>query len=186
MRGQIHRPRITRPLRIAGFIALLFSAVSVLGLAPAAAGASTLTAVTAVGGQGVGAGANQLLGPSQVALDGRGDLFVVDNAERVVEYPLSATGTYAATGTITEGLGSPVDATGIALDSTGDLFVSDGINNRVLEFPVNASNGTYPTTGITVAGTGGQGSGAAQLNGPTYLALDTRLSWFYAVAISAG
>jgi tripartite motif-containing protein 71 len=180
-RGQIHRRGINRSRRIAGSIAVIFSAASVLGLAPMAAGASTLSAVTAVGGQGVGTGANQLLDPSQVALDSHGDLFVVDNADRVVEYPLSATtGSYATTGTIVEGLATPVDAGGIALDAAGDLFVSDEINNRVLEFPANASNGTYPTTGITVAGTGGQGSGASALNGPTYLALDGKGDLFVA------
>jgi sugar lactone lactonase YvrE len=166
---------------MAAFIVLLFGMASVLVLAPAAADASTLSAVTAVGGQGIGPGANELLAPSQVTLDSHGDLFVIDDAERVVEYPLSATaGTYATTGTIIEGLTSPVNASGIALDSAGDLFVSDGINNRVLEFPVNASNGTYPTTGITVAGTGGQGSGATELNGPTYLAVDGKGDLFVA------
>jgi len=162
---------------ITGVGVLLVGTASVLGLTPAAS-AGALSAVTVVGGQGVGAGANDLLNPAQVALDSHGDLFVADNADRVVEYPLSA-GTYATTGTVVAGLASPIDATGVALDAKGDLFVSDGTSNRVVEFPV-ASNGTYPATGVTVAGTGGQGSGATQLNGPTYLAVDSKGDLFVA------
>ena len=148
------------------------------------------SAVTAVGGQGNGTGANQLTDPTQVALDPQGDLFVLDNAQsfgsssvtgdRVVEYPISATsGTYATTGTVVEGLANLIDPTGIALDSSGDLFVTDGANNRVLEFPMSA-NGTYPTSGITVAGTGGEGSGPTQLNAPTNLAINASGNLFVA------
>ncbi len=166
-----------------GLAALVFGvvpAVTVASTATGATAAGTLSALTVVGGQGVGAGANELAGPTQVALDGYGDVFVADGADRVVEYPLSSSTTaYATTGTIVEGLASRVDVTGIALDSAGDLFVTDGSNNRVLEFPVGP-NGTYPTSGITVGGTGGEGAGATQLNAPTYLAVDTSGDLFVA------
>jgi sugar lactone lactonase YvrE len=166
-----------------GLAALVFGvvpAVTVASTATGATAAGTLSALTVVGGQGVGAGANQLAGPTQVAIDGYGDVFVADGADRVVEYPLSSsTAAYATTGTIVEGLGSQVDVTGIALDSGGDLFVTDGSNNRVLEFPV-APNGTYPTRGITLGGTGGEGTGATQLNAPTYLATDASGDLFVA------
>ena len=154
------------------------------------AAAGSLSAATAVGGQGNGSGTNQLTSPTQVALDSQGDLFVLDNADtfgdnsvigdRVVEYPISAaTGTYATTGTILEGLANLINPTGIALDSSGDLFVSDGVNNRVLEFSL-AANGTYPTSGITVAGTVGEGTGATQLNGPSNLAINASGNLFVA------
>ena len=131
-----------------GLAALVFGvvpAVTVASTATGATAAGTLSALTVVGGQGVGAGANELAGPTQVALDGYGDVFVADGADRVVEYPLSSSTTaYATTGTIVEGLASRVDVTGIALDSAGDLFVTDGSNNRVLEFPVDRTARTPP------------------------------------------
>jgi sugar lactone lactonase YvrE len=177
-------------MAVCGLLFTLGPASAVAFTTTPAAAAGSLSAVTATGGQGNGTGANQLTNPTQVALDSQGDLFVLDNADsfgassvigdRVVEYPLSATtGTYAATGTIVEGLANLINPTGIALDSSGDLFVSDGVNNRVLEFPV-AANGTYPTTGVTVAGTGGEGSGATQLDGPTNLAVSTSGNLFVA------
>ncbi len=138
------------------------------------------TGIVVAGGGGQGSGLNQLSYPSGVALDAKGDLFVSDSDnDRIVEYPYnSSTGTFAASGVVVAGTGKSgsgstqlYDPQGIALDAKGDLLVADLVNDRVQEFPYNASTGTFASTATTVAGTGTSGSGNNQLDGPTSIAL---------------
>ena len=138
-----------------------------------------------------GTGVSPLSDPVGVTLDGQGNLYVADAAaSTVLEFKLNAaTGTYSSTGTTVAGAGgagsganqlSGPDA--LALDSHGNLFIADAGNNRVVEYTLNASTGTYSATGITVAGAGGAGSGANQLSGPDALALDSHGNLFIADA----
>ena len=68
----------------------------------------------------------------------------------------------------------------MTLDAKGDLFVADSGNNRVVEYALNATSGSYASTGTTVAGSGGAGSGLNQLASPSGLALDAKADLFIA------
>ena len=106
-------------------------------------------------------GASSLCGPSGVAVDGAGNLYVADEINsRVLEYanPFAAcsntfpcvggpaTKVFGQSGSFTsnacdsdtsDGTSSAndlCDPTGVAVDASGNLYVADGINNRVLEY----------------------------------------------------
>ena len=152
----------------------------------------TGTVVAGAGGQG--SGLNQLSDPNGVALDAAGDLFVADSLNnRVVEYTYNAaTGSYASSGKVVAGTGAAGagltqlnDPQEVALDASGDLFVADYGNNRVEEFAYNSAAGSYAATATTVAGAGGKGSGANQLDGPTSVTLDAEGDLFVADRINA-
>jgi len=151
----------------------------------------TGTVVAGAGGQG--SGLNQLSDPNGVALDAAGDLFVADSTNnRVVEYPYNAaTGSYASSGKVVAGTGTAgsglTQLSGpqeVALDASGDLFVADYGNNRVEEFGYNAASGSYAAAATTVAGAGGKGSGASQLDGPDSVTLDAKRDLFVADRIN--
>ncbi len=143
--------------------------------------------VAGLGGQG--SGLNQLNGPTGVALDAKGDLFVSDSGnERVVEYAYnSSKGTNASSATVVAGTGTAGSGSnqldypeGIALDANGDLFVADYGNSRVEEFAYNSATGTYASKGTDVAGTGTMGSASNQLAYPTSVALNAAGNLFVA------
>jgi hypothetical protein len=135
-------------------------------------------------GDGGSATSAQLRGPSGMAVDANGDLFIADTGNNVIREVVQATGTIiTVAGTGTAGysgdggaatsaqLNSPY---GVAVDSSGDLFIADAGNNVIRE--------VIPATGIiiTVAGTGkagysGDGAAAtsAQLNSPLGVAVDS-------------
>ncbi len=145
------------------------------------------TVVAGAGGEG--SGLNQLNGPSGVALDAQGDLFVGDTANnRVMKYAYNAsTGTYASSGTVVAGTGTAGsghnqlnDPGGVALDAKGDLFVADSANNRVEEFAYNSATASYAATATEVAGTGGSGTKSNQLELPGSVALSSAGDLFVA------
>jgi sugar lactone lactonase YvrE len=125
----------------------------------------------------------ELDGPTGVALDSAGDLFIADRGNDVIREVVQATGvirTVAGDGTagyFGDGGGATnawLDGpTGVAVDGAGDLFIADTLSNRIRE--------VLKTTGriITVAGTGVAGFGgdggsarAAALDRPERLAVD--------------
>jgi sugar lactone lactonase YvrE len=119
-----------------------------------------------------GAGANQLWGPSGVAVNAAGDVFVADsNNNRVQEWAPGATNGVTVAGSSSGVAGSGVsqlnDPYGVAVDSLGDVFVLDTNNNRVQEWTPGA------TSGMTVAGGHGAGPAANQLNFPEGIAVDS-------------
>ncbi len=85
----------------------------------------------------------ELNGPSGLALDPAGDLFIADTADNVVREVVAATGdiiTVAGTGTAGySGDNGPATAAEmndpgrVAVDTAGDLFIADAKNNRVRE-----------------------------------------------------
>jgi len=138
------------------------------------------TGVSGYSGDTGQATAAQLNSPSGVAVDGSGNLFIVDRGNnRVRKVVNGVISTIVGTGTAGfngDGPGTAVqlnDPVGIALDSAGNAFISDRANNRVREWV--ASSGQL----VTVAGNGTAGfsgdSGlatSAQLNSPSALATD--------------
>ncbi len=128
-----------------------------------------------------------LTSPADVAVDSAGDLFIADTDNNVIEEVKASTGAVtvvAGNGTagyIGDG-GKAVDAElsgpgTVILNSSNDLFIADTANNLIRE--VNLGTGIINT----VAGTFNDGNGgyggdgglatAAELNGPSGLALDS-------------
>ena len=91
-----------------------------------ATGAYASTGITVAGTGGNGSGTNQLSGPTGLAVDRSGDLFVFDAGNaRVMEFTGNqATGVYAANGTavFTGSKDNYPETGGVALDSKGDVF----------------------------------------------------------------
>jgi sugar lactone lactonase YvrE len=102
----------------------------------------------------ISGGAGCLGFPDYLAFDRSGNLWVSDDTNgRVLEFPQPFSMNQNATQVIGQpnftsisGVGGPTNATqsdmygddGIAFDSSGNLWVSDGLNNRVLEFAQGA------------------------------------------------
>ncbi len=89
-----------------------------------------------------------LEGPTGVAVDGSGDVFVVDTGNKQV-LRLTA-GAVAPTALAFDGLSAP-DA--LAVDAAGDVYLSDTGNNRVLRLAAGASAPiTLPFNGLSAPG----------------------------------
>ena len=110
-------------------------------------------------GDGGSATSAELTGPSSVALDASGDLFIVDPANEVIRKvtPSGVISTYAGNGTPgASGDGGPAtsaelhDPQAVAVDALGDVFIADSSNNKIR---------MVSPSGIitTVAGNGGFG-----------------------------
>ena len=165
--------------------------VPVLSGGAAAAGVSPPVPVAGVPAFGIGAGqvgGSPSSGPAGIAIDSKGDLFVADQADnRVEEYTPSSPTSYPQVGVTVAGAGGQGSGlnqlyypSGVALDAKGDLFVSDTLNNRVVEYAYNSSTGTYASSGTVAAGTGTAGTGLNQLDEPEGLAFDAKGDLFVA------
>ena len=137
--------------------------------------------------------ASTLCFPVGVAVDLHGNLYIVDEGDnRVLEYntPLSNTtadlvlgqgGSFTSTTANNGGLsaGSLSSPAAIALDASGDLYVSDGNNNRVLEYSEPVTNGAsaelvFGQSGIFTSGAANNGGVSANsMSGPEGLTLDS-------------
>ncbi len=156
-------------------------------------------AITTVAGNGTGgyngdnivATSAELNGPSSVAVDGAGNLYIADWGNQRVRKVTAATGiitTVAGNGTGGYN-GDNIAATsaelnvpwGIALDSAGNLYIADYSNDRIRK--VNAATGVI----TTLAGFGpGTYNGdnipatSAELNGPSGVAVDVAGNFYIA------
>ena len=97
-----------------------------------------------------------LLGPTGIVVTANGTLYLADSGNnRILRFPrpVSQTGRITPDAVIgqtsfTNATSAAVSATslsapgGLAIGPNGDLFVADSSNNRVLEFPAGAGNGT--------------------------------------------
>src|SRR5262249_6270131 len=83
---------------------------------------------------------NQFQGPVAVAVDGSGNVFVVDNnASRIQKF--TNTGTFLTKwGSFGSGDGQFEFPGGVAVDASGNVFVADEDNDRVQEF---TNTGTF-------------------------------------------
>ncbi len=86
--------------------------------------------------------------PVAVAVDGAGDVFIVDtDNNRVVEEPAGG----GAQITVDSELSNPL---GVAVDEAGDLFIADHGNQRVVEIPTG-SGAAWTTVGTGLGGPAG-------------------------------
>lgn len=94
--------------------------------------------------------------PSQVTVDGAGNVYVADPGQhQVLMYP-AGSGSSATPTALGTGLTSP---TGVAVDGAGDIFIADSGAGAVYEMPVappglNSTGGqiTLPVTGLGTSG----------------------------------
>lgn len=123
---------------------------------------------TVAAGGGMGS-AGSLSGPQDIAIDGQGNLYIVDgNNYRVQKWAPGATeGVTVAGG---NGKGSNLNQffspQGIAVDNDANVYVCDALMQRVTKWVPGA------TEGVVVAGGNGTGGAANQLNGPQNIFLD--------------
>jgi len=135
-------------------------------------------------GDGGPATAAELSGPSSLALDAAGDLFIADSFNDLVREvtPGGIITTVAGTGTAGySGDGGPAtaatlnDPVGIAVDGAGDLFIADDGNHVVREVKPGGFITTFAGNGASSGGEGEVDGGpatAATLGNPAGLAVD--------------
>ena len=146
----------------------------------------TITTIAGTGERGFGGDGGpateaQINGPSDVAVDGTGNLYIVDgNNHRIRK--VDATGTITTVAGTGErgfgGDGGPAteaqlrSPTGIAMDGAGNLYIADRINYRIRKVDLTGTISTIAGTGEL--GFGGDGGPAteAQLDFPTGVAVD--------------
>ncbi len=139
---------------------------------------------TTYSGDGSSALTEGLNGPSSVALDSAGNLYIADtnnNAVRMIDAGTGVITTIAGTGALGySGDGGPALAAqlnrpnGIAVDANGDLFIADTGNNVVRV--VSATTDLISTVaGTGTAGSSGNGGQAVRstLNGPYGVAVSS-------------
>jgi len=136
-------------------------------------------------GDGGAATSATLYGPTGLALDGAGNLYIADTDNNVIRKVNTSGIISTIVGNGTQGYsgdnGPATSATltwpiGIALDTSGNLYIADEGNNVIRK--VTFSNGVGTIT--TVAGNGTQGydgddglATSAELSGPAGVAVDT-------------
>jgi sugar lactone lactonase YvrE len=119
-------------------------------------------------------------GPTALALDSTGDLFLADYSNRVEEFDSSSSHNWIKTYSDPHftptgvGINGPV---GMAYDSSGDLFVVDYGNQRVLK--VNPSGTTVLAEAGANSGDGGVSQSPGGFWGPVGLALDPTGHYVY-------
>ena len=134
-----------------------------------------LTCLTVAGTDGIGSSGTQLNQPWGLAVTKAGEYVVADFYNDRVQL-CSADSVGSSCTTIAGTTGSPGQGStelyrpsGLAFDGSGDLLVADHMNHRVQLCPF-ASRGTGCAT---VVGTGTSGSGAAELNHPMDVVVDS-------------
>ena len=132
-------------------------------------------------GDGGAAVAAQLNGPSSVALDGSGNLYIADSDNHRIRKVDAAGVITTVAGDGTNGFrgdgGAAVAAQlngpfGVTLDGSGNLYIADSFNQRIRK--VNSAGVISTVAGSGTAGSRGDGGAAvaAQLNRPFGMALD--------------
>jgi uncharacterized protein (TIGR03437 family) len=138
-------------------------------------------------GDGGPAKSAKLHGPSGVAVDNSGNIYIADttnNRVRMVNTNGIITTVAGSTNTFSSGVGDGGLATaanldlpkGVALDSAGNLYIADFGNFRVRKVGTNGIITTVAGNGYSAATTGNTGDGGVATNGsvaPFNIALDS-------------
>ncbi len=125
---------------------------------------------------GCAASAQSLCGPSAVAVDGAGSVYIADTVNnRVLQY-VSLTTAQTVIGQVDfSGVdcGSLCQPQGVAVDAMGDLFAADPINSRVTEYNAPLKDGAPANLSIGIQQCDQASAEATTLCGVSGLALDS-------------
>ncbi|CAF1306828.1 unnamed protein product [Rotaria sordida] len=121
------------------------------------------------GGNGKGAGLNQLNYPTYIFVDQQQTVYVSDqNNHRVMKWNKGAKEGIVVVGC--QGQGNALTQLsypqGLFVDTLGTIYVADMVNNRVMRWPKEAKEGTV------IVGGNGKEAGANQFNCPWGLSFD--------------
>ncbi len=107
---------------------------------------------------------NGFASPSGVAIDGSGDVFIVDSGNNAVKEIVAVAGKVSSSSTVnTVGSGFK-DPDGVAVDGSGNVFVADNGNNAVKE--IVAVNGQVTSASIVnTVGSGFSAPGGVAVDG---------------------
>ncbi|CAF3926898.1 unnamed protein product, partial [Rotaria sp. Silwood1] len=125
--------------------------------------------ITVAGGNGSGAGLNQLNYPTYIFVDQQQTVYVSDNKNhRVMKWNKGAKEGIVVAGGQGEGeaLTQLSYPTGLFVDTLGTIYVADNVNHRVMRWPKGAKQGTV------IVGGNDKGAGANQFNYPYGLSFD--------------
>jgi hypothetical protein len=143
--------------------------------------------------------ASSLWGPSAVALDSTGGLYIADTDDnRVLHYPIGSTtpdmvygqnGSFISNDADHGGLSatSLYQPAGLAVDNGGGLYVADSQNNRVLHYPAGSTtadrvygqNGSFTSNAANLGGVS-----ATSLSKPVGIAVDASGGLYIADAVN--
>ncbi|MEI6184960.1 MAG: hypothetical protein WCP65_05475, partial [Bacteroidota bacterium] len=150
--------------------------ISTSGIITTVAGNGT----TGFSGDGGAATVAQLYNPSDVAVDGSGNLYIADNFNHRIRMVNTSGIISTVAGTSTGGYsgdgGDPllakINANNIAVDANGNLYFADGSNNRIRK--ISTSNIITTIAGNGTAGFSGDGGVAtsAKVSGPLNVTID--------------
>jgi DNA-binding beta-propeller fold protein YncE len=125
-------------------------------------GSGNVTATAYLQGTGVGPQVNFLPGagstvptsvlnnPSGVAVDGSGNVYIVDSGNNRMLKETNSAGSYTESTVPTSALNNP---SGVAVDGSGNVYITDSYNDRVLKETLSAgsySESTVPTSSLSV------------------------------------
>ncbi len=164
-----------------GIRGLAATAVGAIALLAFPAGGTAFVFKTSWGGPGGGNG--ELFGPTFVAADNAGHVYVTDTSNDRIEKFTASGALLRQWGTTGHGAGQLANPQGIAADRNGHVYVADQANERIDEFSANGgfikAYGWGVVDGMsqfetctTTCQTGVAGNGAGQLDLPTGIATD--------------
>ncbi|KZE78593.1 hypothetical protein AV654_02245 [Paenibacillus elgii] len=138
-----------------------------------------LTAATGVwsewksSGGGAGSGLGEFSTPSEVAIDGSGNIYVADAGNHRIQKLTAATGVWSewksSTGGAGSGLGEFNNPKGVAVDGSGNVYAADSNNERVQRLDVRSGSWSE---WIYIGGVIGKGLG--EFKYPNGVAVDSR------------
>ena len=144
-------------------------------------------------GDGGQASSARLSGPSGLAFDALGNLFIADSNNNVIREITPAgqintvvgNGTAGYTGDAGQAASAELqDPTSIAFDSRGDLFIADTANNVVREVVASGVISTLAGTGTAGYSGNNSNANAAELHGPQGVAFDSSGQLFIADSLN--